>query len=41
LTGENRNTRNKSCPSAALSTTNCRRTNLVSNPDLRGRASAV
>jgi hypothetical protein len=40
INGENRRTRSKSCPSAALSTTNCRWTSLVSNPDLRGRGPA-
>jgi hypothetical protein len=36
LTGENRNTRGKTCPSATLSTTNPTWTDPGSNPDLRG-----
>ena len=36
LTGENRNTRGKSCPSANFSTTNPTRTDRESNPGLRG-----
>jgi hypothetical protein len=36
LTGENRSTRGKSCPSASLSTTNPTRTDPGSNPGLRG-----
>jgi hypothetical protein len=36
LTGENRSTRRKSCPSATLSTTNPTWTDPGSNPGLRG-----
>jgi hypothetical protein len=36
LTGENRRTREKTCPSATLSTTNPAWTDLGSNPGLRG-----
>jgi hypothetical protein len=36
LTGENRSTRGKTCPSATLSTTNPIRTELGLNPGLRG-----
>jgi hypothetical protein len=36
LTGENRSTRGKICPSATLSTTNPTWTDPGSNPDLRG-----
>jgi hypothetical protein len=36
LTGENRSTREKTCPSATLSTTNPTCTNPGSNPGLRG-----
>jgi hypothetical protein len=36
LTGENRRTRGKTCPSASLSTTNPTRIDPGSNPDLRG-----
>jgi hypothetical protein len=36
LTGENRTTRRKTCPSATLSTTNPTRTDPGSNSDLRG-----
>jgi hypothetical protein len=36
LTGENRSTRGKTCPSATLSTTTPTRTNPGSNPGLRG-----
>ena len=36
LTGENRSTRGKTCPSATLSTTNHTWTDPGSNPDLRG-----
>ena len=36
LTGENRSTREKTCPSATLSTTNPTRTNRGSNLGLRG-----
>jgi hypothetical protein len=35
LTGENRSTRGKTCPSATLSTTNPTRTDPGSNPGLR------
>ena len=35
LTGENRSTRGKTCPSATLSTTNPTLTDPGSNPDLR------
>jgi hypothetical protein len=34
LTGENRSTREKTCPSATLSTTNPTRTDMGTNPDL-------
>jgi hypothetical protein len=36
LTGENRNPRGKTCPSATLSTTNPARTDRRSNPGLHG-----
>jgi hypothetical protein len=36
LTGENRSTRGKACPSAILSTTNPTWTDPASNPGLRG-----
>jgi hypothetical protein len=36
LTGDNRSTRGKTCPSATLSTTNTTWTDLGSNPGLRG-----
>ena len=36
LTGENRSTQGKTCPSATLSTTNVAWTDLGSNPGLRG-----
>jgi hypothetical protein len=36
LTGENRSTREKTCPSATVSTTNPTRTDPGSNPGLRG-----
>jgi hypothetical protein len=36
LTGENRSTRGKTCPSATLSTTNPTWTDRGSNPGLRG-----
>jgi hypothetical protein len=36
LTGENRSTRGKTCPSATLSTTNPTWTDPGSKPDLRG-----
>jgi hypothetical protein len=36
LTGENRSTRRKTCPSATLPTTNPTCTDPRSNPDLRG-----
>jgi hypothetical protein len=36
LTGENRSTRGKTCPSATLSTTDRTWTDPASNPDLRG-----
>jgi hypothetical protein len=41
LTGENRSTRGKTCPSATLSTTNPTRTDTGSNPGLRGGRSAA
>jgi hypothetical protein len=36
MTGENRSTRGKPCPSATMSTTNPTWTDPGSNPDLRG-----
>jgi hypothetical protein len=41
LTGENRRTRKKTCPSATLSTTNPTRTNLGAKPSLRRSPSYV
>jgi hypothetical protein len=41
LTGENRSTRGKTCPSAALSTTNPTWTDPGSNPGLRGERPAT
>jgi hypothetical protein len=41
LTGENRSTRRKTCPSATLSTTNPTWTDPGSNPDLRGERPAT
>jgi hypothetical protein len=41
LTGENRSTRGKTCPSATSSTTNPTWTNLGSNPNLRGERPAT
>jgi hypothetical protein len=41
LTGENRNTREKTCPSATLSTRNPTWTDPGSNPGLRGGRSAT
>jgi hypothetical protein len=41
LTGENRSTRGKTCPSATLSTTNPPRTDPGSNPGLRGGGPAA
>jgi hypothetical protein len=41
LTGENRSTRGKPCPSATLSTTNLTRTDPVSNPGLRDERPAT
>jgi hypothetical protein len=41
LTGENRSTREKTCPSATLSTTNPTWTDLRSNPGLRGEKPAT
>jgi hypothetical protein len=41
LTGENRNTRRKSCPSATFSTTNLTWTDTGSNPGLCGEGPAT
>jgi hypothetical protein len=41
LTGENRSTRRKTCPSATLSTTNLTWTDPGSNPGLRGERPAT
>jgi hypothetical protein len=41
LTGENRSTRGKTCPSATLSTTNPTITDPGSNPGLRGERPAT
>jgi hypothetical protein len=41
LTGENRITRGKTCPSATLSTTNPTWTNMGSNPGLQGERPAT
>ena len=41
LTGENRSTRGKTCPSATLSTTNPTWTDPGLNPDLRGERPAT
>jgi hypothetical protein len=41
LTGENRSTRRKTCPSATLSTTNPTWTDPGSNPGLRGERPAA
>jgi hypothetical protein len=41
LTGENRSTRGKTCPSATLSTTNPTWTDPESNPGLRGERPAT
>ena len=41
LTGENRSTRRKTCPSATFSTTNPTRTDPASNPALRGERQAT
>jgi hypothetical protein len=41
MTGENRSTRGKTCPSATLSTTNPTSTDLGSNPGLRGARPAA
>jgi hypothetical protein len=41
LTGENRSTRGKACPSATLSTTNPIRNDPGSNPGLRGERPAT
>jgi hypothetical protein len=41
LTGENRSTRGKTCPSVTLSTTNPTRTDSGSNPGLRGERPAT
>jgi hypothetical protein len=41
LTGEDRNTRGKTCPSATLSTTNPTWTDSGSNPGLRGGSPAA
>ena len=41
LTGENRSTWGKACPSATLSTTNPKWTDLGSNPCLRGERPAA
>jgi hypothetical protein len=41
LTGENRDTRGKTCPSATLSTTNPTWTDPGSNPGLRGERPAA
>ena len=41
LTGENRSTRGKTCPSATLSTTNPTWTDRGSNPGLRGERPAT
>jgi hypothetical protein len=41
LTGENRSTREKTCPSATLSTTNPTRPDPGSNPGLRGEKPAT
>jgi hypothetical protein len=41
LTGEKRSTRGKTCPSVTLSTTNPTRTDLGSNPGLRGEKLAT
>jgi hypothetical protein len=41
LTGENRSTRVKTCPSATLSTRNPTLTDPGSNPDLRGERPAT
>jgi hypothetical protein len=41
LTGENRSTGGKTCPSATLSTTNPTRTDPVSNPGLGGERPAT
>jgi hypothetical protein len=41
LTGENRSTRGKTCPSATLSTTNPTWTDLESNPFFRGEKPAT
>jgi hypothetical protein len=41
LTGENRSTRRKTCPSATLSTTNPTWTDPGSNPGLRGERLAT
>jgi hypothetical protein len=41
LTGENRNTRGKTCPSATLSTINPTWTDLGSKPGLRGERPAT
>jgi hypothetical protein len=41
LTGDNRSTRGKTCPSATLSTTNPTWTNPGSNPGLRGERPAT
>jgi hypothetical protein len=41
MTGENRSTREKTCPSATLSTTDPTRTDPGSNPGLRGGRQAT
>jgi hypothetical protein len=41
LTGENRSTRRKTCPSATLSTTNPTRIDPGANPGLRGERPAT